>query len=73
MLQLMFSLFKVSNDITSLGKKKKNSCIFTYYVIIGLETTLLKDLSRRLKEAKVQDLVKSLKDMYMDFIGMFGK
>ncbi|KAI7851472.1 Sec1-like protein [Circinella umbellata] len=38
------------------------------FFIQGLETTLLKDLSRRLKEAKVQDLVKSLKDMYMDFI-----
>ncbi|KAI9254549.1 Sec1-like protein [Phascolomyces articulosus] len=38
------------------------------FFIQGLDISLLKDLSRRLKEAKVQDLVKSLKDMYMDFI-----
>lgn len=44
-------------------------CTNYFVFILELDDNLFKDLSRRLKEANVQDYVKNLKDMYIDFIG----
>lgn len=44
---------------------------YTYYLAIGLDDELFSELNRKFKAAGASEYIQSLKEMYVDFMGMY--
>lgn len=57
-----------TNGTRQVGFNSRNSA--TYQVSIGLDDQLFADLNHKLKSTGASEYIQSLKEMYVDFMGM---